>query len=76
MFDVLLKALEWLVEEKLIGVPVAAFVALGVVGVAAAFYALRRPTPTVAADGGAKVQQTTVQRVRAEGDVNVTPRQE
>ncbi len=76
MLDLLVKVLEWLVDEKLIGIPVAAFIGLGAIVVVVVVYALKRPLPTVRAERGAKVQQTSVRGVRTKGDVNVNPRQD
>jgi ribose/xylose/arabinose/galactoside ABC-type transport system permease subunit len=76
MIDPLLHILDWLVENKVIGIPVASVI---VIAVAVFSYLWRRRGDeggAMRAERGGKVQQTTVKGIRAKGDVEISPRQE
>jgi hypothetical protein len=75
--EALLHVLDWLVENKLVGVPTACAVAalLGVAG--RLIRRSRRERATFSAETiTGKVQQVNVENLRSKGDINVTNRQE
>jgi hypothetical protein len=74
--DAILHLIDWLVANKVIGVPVAVAIALGLSGVGW-WLRQRRDRPTFSAhtrDGN--IQQLNVTGTRSKGDVNITQRQE
>jgi hypothetical protein len=76
--DALLDVIDWLVANKVVGIPVAAALVLALSGLAWLFKHLRggRATFSATAPGG-KVQQTNVERLRNKGgDININTRQE
>lgn len=73
----LLHILDWLVDHKVVGIPLASaiVVALTLLG----FFMKRRRRadgPVAQAERGGKVQQTTASGIRAKGDIEISPRQE
>ncbi len=76
--DALLHIIDWLVANKIVGIPAAAALVVAFSGLAWLVKRLRgeRATFSATAPGG-KVQQTNVERLRNKGgDININTRQE
>lgn len=68
--DAILSALSWLVDHKVVSMPLATAFVLGL-GAAYLFLRHERKPGSEMAATGEQVQQTMLQDVRAEGDVTV-----
>ena len=72
----LLHLIDWLVANKVVGIPVALSLVVALTALGWMFKRWRDRAAFVATAPGGKVQQVNVENVRSKGDINVTSRQE